>query len=295
MNSRKYNFYILARSFDNQNDLINTDMTDSDGTLQNYCMKYVDKQDKLKIKSDLFLPCMKVMTYLGKKKYISTERDDSDVSCVYIFYLINKELQNSRTNDELKQFYKDILLEYKRLKNNDICKDYEQYIPEIDLNKIKDMNDMNNYIDRIKNNNERLSQICNLAQKCSEIYMRNKVTCEHNYDPDFCKALKNIMEEYNDLMKDRNCENNTLSLLPSIQMYKEKSPILIPSIFMLIIAFFLFFLFKFTPYGPYFRRTIKRNIFKSTNLGKDFNEYLSSEAHSTISGIRRYNILYNCV
>ncbi|GAW84248.1 variable surface protein [Plasmodium gonderi] len=296
MNSRSFNIYIHVNSFDNHNSRfqnVNSDTTrKNDWT--NYCSSILQKYDKI-FNQNFYSICLKVLYYLKQLKETNEELD-KHLGCTYIYYWLYNERINNGYKYDCQILYDDLLKVYKDNVNEDpICYSYNAKISQDELEKFKDIYDMNKILNNLINENGKCSNInkCNCAKEGFDIYMRHKYTCESNINPDFCNALKNIRDRYNEQMKIEKCNEAQNEFLPIFETNNRTFSPSIPIFIILAMSIFLFNVYKFTPCESFIRRAIKRKRDIYNNSDEEHNLMQNYEMCNSVPRNKRYNVLYN--
>ncbi|SBT84662.1 PIR protein [Plasmodium ovale] len=225
--------------------------------------------------------CNKVQKHLT---YLNSKSFGTDIypRCKHLNYLLN-------TNDnycKISNYDKTQLIDaYKELMRNlnHLCSSYVAPINEVVLGKIKDIQNMNEYLDKVKAKNTSCNnECCSNAKECIRIYSSYIDTCYVDSTDDLCKALQIFKDDYEKHMVNINCREDIKILTPP----KERNSgvtVLIPFFMILVISICSFILYKFTPFGSWLdikmqkKKNILKNLYKNHKLSGIYkNEQLNS-------------------
>ncbi|SBT55163.1 PIR Superfamily Protein [Plasmodium ovale wallikeri] len=225
--------------------------------------------------------CNKVEKYLT---YLNSKSLGTDIypRCKHLNYLLNTDDNYCKISNYDKT---QLIDAYKQLMRNvhHLCASYVAIIDEVILGKIKDIQNMNEYLDKIKAQKTSCdNECCSNAKECIKIYDGYIDACYNDSTDDLCKALQIFKDDYEGHMANINCEENIKILTPP----KERNSgvtVFIPFFMILVISIFSFILYKFTPFGSWLdieiqkKKKILKNLYKNHKLsGIHKNEELNS-------------------
>ncbi|GAW82731.1 variable surface protein [Plasmodium gonderi] len=320
MPSTKYNHYILVRLFDNYKIIIKEDFkdykkceeenpcknddpceykelceNDEDSERVQSCEHYIKEYVK-NFNFDLSSTCRTVTHYLQNQK--STNEINTYVGCMYLYYwLYNDLLHKNKNSVYIKNLYDAFINAFNRNTVTPICSDFNMHLTQEVLENLKDIYEINTKLYNFINGRGECSgdRKCKCGEECANTYMRHQKNCQSNQYPDFCNALKNIRQQYNEEMEKEKCNNIEYQILPIFQAKNIRVSPLIPIVIILVISIFLFNIYKFTTFGSYFRRIIKRKRNKWNNIVEEYNMFQNYETMNSIPKNSIYNIKYSSV
>ncbi|SBT53524.1 PIR Superfamily Protein [Plasmodium ovale wallikeri] len=119
------------------------------------------------------------------------------------------------------------------------------------------------------------------------------MTCD---DTDFCDELENFKQTYENYLKSVKCPESVPKILPPIKRYNVAAIISIPFSIILVISFFLFIFYKFTPFGFRIRSLLIRKNKLYNDIDQETNELIYSSEKSNINyENKKYSLLYHSV
>ncbi|SBS93650.1 PIR Superfamily Protein [Plasmodium ovale curtisi] len=152
-----------------------------------------------------------------------------------------------------------------------------------------------------ENKNEKQKSCSDYTEDCSKKYKKAMDKCLNDND-DFYKALKDFKISYNIAVEQetqdlRNCKSSQYFHLPNYDPVLEKQRNIMAGKILsapLILSFVIPLLYKYTPFGPFFRAKAKIIKNRWINPDKDENELLllSTDNEDNISENGEYNIGY---
>ncbi|SBT73820.1 PIR protein [Plasmodium ovale] len=210
--------------------------------------------------------CYEIAKYLN---YISKQNDgDTYKRCAHLNYTLNSNSGYYTMADYSKS---DLIKAYSGISSkwNDTCYGKIELIDDAELEKLKEIYNMHELFYKVKLNATPCSgDCCSNITQCVSIYNKYIDNCYADSMDYICQEISKLKHEYDDHMKTvTTCPDAVKILIPP----KENNTgvtILIPCIIILIIPFFLFILYKFTPFGTLVRprihqiKTFLNNIYE---------------------------------
>ncbi|GAW84562.1 variable surface protein [Plasmodium gonderi] len=202
--------------------------------------------------------CCQTLAYLDK--VCTTYKGSLEEAAIKYFYywIYRYKLKKGGTFDDIKKLYKELIEKFELWYSHSRLKEYEEkYIPDNELEDLKNLHDMYK----------------------SFILIKNK--CEPNKNENYCNTIKDIMNKYNPeviIETNKTCTPNELH-------YCQVN--IVKSIIITIVTIL------FMTYGSFMNFPIKRNRKKCNNTYDEWNSMQSSEISSNISRNRIYDVLYN--
>ncbi|SBS89161.1 PIR Superfamily Protein [Plasmodium ovale curtisi] len=238
---------------------------------------------------------------LNEQKYKIGDTIHEDITyrdngCKYLFYwLYTYELNNNnKTFENTLNIYKDLYRRYNQ--SHGELEKLKKHIDEINVHtsaKLVKLTNLYNTLDNYFSTYEKNT----VKEACTsyplETYISYVEECRKEYDNDFCNELKNFRKKYNSFIKNViKCEEKYL--LSPVESIDVVGITIIPFSLISVTSLILPILYKFTAFGPWIRRLIKKN--------DKIMEYINEETHHSLntyaiehenSNIRSYNIPYN--
>ncbi|CAG9484547.1 unnamed protein product [Plasmodium vivax] len=211
--------------------------------------------------------CLIVMAYLND---IRTTYYNKDIvsHCKYVYYWLYEFLLINLGNDKIVlQYYNDILNKYNEKQDSSICVGTVEEFDEEKYGKISVLyNVYEKYYRFTKNIQACSNDFCTCGDECIKDYKAHIQKCTDPSNYEFCNELENFRTIYNTHIASDNSCDNMPKYLPPFLIIHISYIILIPITILLVISFFIFFLYKYTPFGSRLcplkkkRRQIRSNI-----------------------------------
>ncbi|SBT57108.1 PIR Superfamily Protein [Plasmodium ovale wallikeri] len=201
--------------------------------------------------------CYEVAKYLN---YIKSKESDGDTHerCAHLNYILNS---NKDYYDIPNYGKKDLIKAYADVSPNltYMCHSKIDLIDHNVLEKLTEIYNMHDLFNKVKSNKASCSGTsCSNITRCVSIYEKYIENCYVDSMDYICQELSKLKHAYDEHMETvTTCPEAVKILIPP----KENNTgvtILIPCIIILIIPFFLFILYKFTPFGPLVRPRIQQ-------------------------------------
>ncbi|SBS89600.1 PIR Superfamily Protein [Plasmodium ovale curtisi] len=218
-----------------------------------------------------------------------------DSGCKYLFYwLYTYELDNTETIENTLNMYKDLYTRYNE--NHGGLNKLSKYIDEMNVHtssKLVKLTNLYNSLDNFftKNEAKKEKEVC--TGNFIDLYNSYVDECRNGYDYDFCDELKNFRKKYNYFIQNvMKCDEKYL--LPPVERFDTVRMTIIPFSLISVTSLILSILYKFTAFGPWIRRLIRKD--------ENILEYINEENHHSLntyeigndnSNILSYNIPYN--
>ncbi|VUZ99732.1 PIR protein [Plasmodium vivax] len=243
--------------------------------------------------SSFKLNCNKSLNYLQKLE----NREHTDIKqaqgTLYLYlWLYDKELKNVAYKGNSIDIYMKLLnLCFFNLHNN-ILTIYQSKVRTENFEILKNLYDLYYKFDKIEHDNECKETKYECAKECVKLYKECIEICNQKYNVDYCNELENFRNEFNKYISSENqCKDKDL-YIPS-NIFASKSVILlIPLVSLLVLSTFFFILYKFTPFGPWFRDRSRRKKKFYNNIANEEPEILHASRTNKMSEIKPYNISY---
>ncbi|VUZ99589.1 PIR protein [Plasmodium vivax] len=253
-------------------------------------------QDLIKKHTDAFTikHCLQAQHYLSN---VEEKREPQYLSngCKFFLYWLYYDVLNRVSDyDKVLKIYEDVLREYIEVSSNDYFKNYIKSFSEQTIEKIIKLSEMYEYFYKFKEEDKKQGcNKCDNAEKCVSLYNENIKVCEKAKDYDFCYELDNLKESYDTYMKTNECCSSLPKTLKSYSVQNPAALIITPFSILLVISLFIFFLYKFTPFGSLFRKKTKNKKKIPGNL--DYATPVlphTSQSVNNYNNNRQYNISY---
>ncbi|CAG9479592.1 unnamed protein product [Plasmodium vivax] len=237
--------------------------------------------------------CKIIVKYMFKLK--GKDHNTITEGCKYLYYFIYDKLLENKCNNSNEYSLFQILLKYSCSKVKwDRCGDFIKSM-------YKDLFDKHNNLIHLYGIFKELqslddttsSEYCSKAFNCVKEYDRYIQPCFGGVSNNYCHELKKFKGEYEQIMKDVMC-GNVPNILTSAEGISVASIISFHIITMLIVSVILYFVYKFTPFGPWLKLRLKRKKKVSNNIYHESNGYSHASKSSDIN-LKKilYNIAYN--
>ncbi|SBS94724.1 PIR Superfamily Protein [Plasmodium ovale curtisi] len=220
-----------------------------------------------------------------------------DNGCKYLFYwLYTYELNHSsKTIENTLKVYNDLYTRYNQ--NHEGLNKLKKYIDEMDVHtstKLVNLTNLYNELDKFFTENENKNENVPCTDYSFNNYLSYVDECRSGYDNDFCNELKNFRKKYNFfIQKVIKCQGKK-DLLPPVESIDAVDMTIIPFSLISVTSLILPILYKFTAFGPWIRRLIKKNENKLEYINEETNQSLNTyETRDDISNMQNYNIAYN--
>ncbi|SBS89920.1 PIR Superfamily Protein [Plasmodium ovale curtisi] len=249
----------------------------------------------IKISASLFPNlCVTAIRFLYhlKERY-DTYRDDG---CKYLYYWLYVYVLNRNTSTQ------NTLIFYKNLNkifndDNDGLNTLDNYInkmDEITSDNLVKLIDIYEKFYTFENEFKTAGVRKKCTSECIHLFTKYLDECVKGYDYEFCKELKNFREQYNIFVqKVLNCEGEQY-LLPPVENFDTMSTILMPFILIIVASLILPILYKFTPFGQWIHRKIRKKKDIVDNINEEENNFLHAyDMDNNHSKNQNYNIMHN--
>ncbi|SBT83170.1 PIR protein [Plasmodium ovale] len=249
------NYYPYLSSFvqyeQNFNEIIKG--SDANTSYETHCSKIESERFQ---GSDAFRKrCYDIAKYLN---YISSKQSDGETHerCAHLNYILNSNtdyynIQNYKKTELIKA-YADV-----SPKLTDTCYAKIELIDDEVLEKLKEIYNMHELFYKVKMNAKPCNgDCCSNITQCVSIYNKYIDNCYADSMDYICQEISKLKHEYDNHMKTVTTCPEAIKILIPPKEYNTGVTILIPCIIILIIPFFLFILYKFTPFGSLVRPRI---------------------------------------
>ncbi|CAI7718674.1 PIR protein [Plasmodium vivax] len=210
--------------------------------------------------------------------------------CKYLYYKIYLDMLKNKENNYTPQiFYKKFLESIRDDVTLETCNDYLDYDIDVILEKMEKLIELYKILFDKKFNED-----CNCVSQCVNLYNDYLKLCRSDNDHEFCNELEKFRYTYEARVASLNCVGMPRTL-ESTKPF-DSFVILLPFTIILITSFILFILYKFTGIGPLLRLQMRKEKYKSSNLGQQMDSI--QQTHGTISrksGNMTYKISYPSV
>ncbi|GAW84217.1 variable surface protein [Plasmodium gonderi] len=287
----KFNIYMLVGLFDKYKKIFEEYNEKTYFNPQTLCKAFEDDYGN----NENFLHiCQRGSYFLGKLEKDKLSQNIY-VGCIYLYFWLYDYKHTNNYNVDMKNLYDIVLTVSNSITVENICQHYKNYLNDNIYQKLKDIYDLNIKLMKFLNENYEHSNVnkCKFAKEFAQLYMRYENICSQNNYPDFCNALKNAKMQYSDEMNKITCDNFEYKFLPTFQIHNKSFPKLTTIIGFFIMPFFLFILYKFTPFGSLLRCEILKKRNEWNNKNKEWNIKQSFEISNSVSRDGIYNVLYN--
>ncbi|SBT85161.1 PIR protein [Plasmodium ovale] len=270
-------YYSSVRFFHKYNEDFNT-VTDGRNNTDKHGVKCNHINTTFFQGSDFSDRCYKVAKYLD---HINEEKVEERFDrCKFLNYFLNTDKHfNTFSNHDKSQLFK----AYKYLPQIDgTCYSYIESIENEDvlkkLKKLYHLYDSLNHIEKFITSPE--GDICNHAKQFASVYWNNEYNCHADNSDGYCIQLKSIEQSFYQHMKDKKCPEAE-NILEFIVSHNRTTATVVSYIIILTIPFFLFVLYKFTPFGSWVnteilkKREIWNNLSEETQLKNPRHEQLN--------------------
>ncbi|SBS94831.1 PIR Superfamily Protein [Plasmodium ovale curtisi] len=265
-----------------------TSGSSTDDTYSQYCYDF--HRNKFGSNQNFLSSCNKVAKYLKhlNKTEFTTDRFKR---CKHLNYLLNS---NKEYNTIPNYNTSTLINAYEELTNKikHPCYYHIKKINENTLRKLKEINNMYEYFNKVKNSSTSCSNdCCSHASSCTKIYDSYITNCSVDSTDHLCNELVNFKSEYDNLMQSIECQGVSRILTPPKEHYSSIT-ILIPLIIILVISISSFIFYKFTPLGSWLNLQIsnKKKIWNYLQIESPL--LYSSNSGKLPSHINTFNIEY---
>ncbi|SBT52029.1 PIR Superfamily Protein [Plasmodium ovale wallikeri] len=277
---------LFQKYLDNFNEVISGSVTNDAYT--QYCDNFY--RTKFGNNENFLSSCKKVAKYLNhlNKGELTAERFNR---CKHLNYLLNS---NEEYNTIPNYNTSHLIDAYEELtkKINHACFYHIKKINEDTLRKLKDINNMHEYFNKIKDNSTSCStECCSHASSCTKIYDSYITNCSVASTDHLCNELVNFKSEYDNIMQSIECQGVSKILTPPKEQYSSVT-LLIPLIIILVISVFSFIFYKFTPLGSWLDLQIAKKKKIWNYLQKESPLLYNSNSENLPSHINTFNIEY---
>ncbi|SBS89702.1 PIR Superfamily Protein [Plasmodium ovale curtisi] len=283
-----YNVANEVQTYRNQLIIENGDSIMSMDICQNFDNPYIDKKNSA-------LNCERGIKYLTHLKSYDNF-DYRDKGFRYLCYWIYSDvLKDNKSIENVLNIYKEFHKKYEEFESYK----FEGYLKEFSTDILKNLINLtdlykifNSFKDIIDNSCTNHDQV----RQCAEKYNIYVDECYAGDDDDFCDELENFKEAYDSAMKNVNCPENIPKILPPIKRHNIGATVSIPFAIILVISFFLFIMYKFTPFGLRVSSLLKRKKTMHNDLEQDKNEFVfTSKKPDVNSENKKYSLSYHSV
>ncbi|CAG9472695.1 unnamed protein product [Plasmodium vivax] len=237
--------------------------------------------------------CLRAQHYLNNVEG-NREPQYLNNGCKYFLYWLYYDVLNKESDyRKILKIYNDVLTGYIEETGNEHFKNYVNSFSEQTIEKIIKLTEMYDYFYKFKGNTQLGDSKCNHAKECFRLYKENIKICEEGNDNDFCYELDNLKEIYDAYMMSIEGCQGIPKTLESYRVQNRAVVIITPFSILLVISLSLFFLYKYTPFGSFFRKRTKNKKKIPDNI--DYATHVlphKSQRVNNYNNNRQYNISY---
>ncbi|EDL42767.1 variable surface protein Vir15, putative [Plasmodium vivax] len=274
--------------------ILDTWVPNSDNQPPDDCIAF--KQELIQEHNNIFknMHCSQAKHYLNNVERIRNPNNISNACKYFLYWLYIIVLKKDLEKHKILKIYKDVLTAYIDESGNENFRNYVNFFSEETIKKIIKLTEMYDYFYKFKEEQISHENVkCNHAENCIRLYNENIKVCEEGNDYDFCYELDNLKESYDTYMKSYEGCRNLPKTLESYRLYNPATVIITPFSILLVMSLSLFFLYKFTPFGSFFRKRRKNKKKIPDNL--DYETHFpphTSQRVNNYNNNRQYNISY---
>ncbi|GAW84011.1 variable surface protein [Plasmodium gonderi] len=240
-------------------------------TYRNQCKRIMEKYPT-DIILDNYNICTTAMSYIYEFSRIRGDISQY-TQCFYVYYWMYHELMKRGISCAAKNLYKEFLNELQREGTQNTCKSYGAN------------NNSDNHIEEVKYLYE--AYLC-LNKKKNE----GEEEEEEGENNNFCKTLKEIIQEYIEKKKYELFKSDKQEMSSSMQT-NTKDIIIISILVTLVVLLLLFYVLKYTSFYTRLTYKLKSKINEFKNEDEEMNILHQYEDFKSISINNGYNIVYN--
>ncbi|CAI7719849.1 PIR protein [Plasmodium vivax] len=239
------------------------------------------------------LNCRKSLHYLEDLE----ENDHTDIKqaqgTLYLYiWLYDKELKKvNNAGKHINIYIKLLDLCFDNISYN-IGTTYKMKVNTYNFEILENLYNLYYKFDKIEYDNECRQTKYECAKECVKLYKECIEICNQKYNVDYCNELENFRNEFNKYISSENqCKDKDL-YIPSNKFASKSVILLISLVTVLTLSTFFFILYKFTPFGAWFRdrSRSKKNIY--SNIANEEPEKLHASRISRMSDMKPYKISY---
>ncbi|SBT73393.1 PIR protein [Plasmodium ovale] len=258
------------------------------GICQNFDYPYIDKTNSA-------LNCERGIKYLTHLKTYDN-LDDRDKGFRYLCYWIYSDvLKDNKSIENVLNIYKEFHKKYEEFEGYE----FDGYLKEFSTDILKNLinlTDLYKIFNSFKDARDNSCTNEGQVQQCAEKYNIYVDECYAGDDDDFCDELENFKQTYENYMKTSSCPETIPKILPPIKRHNIGATVSIPFAIILVISFFLFILYKFTPFGLHVSSILNRKKTIYNDLEQDTNEFIFNSKKPDInSENKKYSLSYHSV
>ncbi|GAW84121.1 variable surface protein [Plasmodium gonderi] len=286
------NIYLYANLFSTCDENIRK-AEESKSSYTTSCNKY-ENGIQGDIKGQFKEICAQTFSYLNDiELYNHGKNKLKEAHCVYLYYWLYDKYKGKKDSNEIKNLYNK-LINVNNTEQDRRCENHNNIsISDDEISKLKDIYKIYKNIDKLNGQDTCSQENSKYAQECANIYKQNVESCRQHNKTYFCKELIKIKEQYEKVILNLNCNNDTPKTLPSFQRNNTTVLTLVPVALTILISFFLYVLYKFTPYGSCFRCSRIRKKNKCNNIDHYINTLQLYEISNDNFHNKECNILYS--
>ncbi|KMZ82417.1 hypothetical protein PVIIG_06125 [Plasmodium vivax India VII] len=254
------------------------------------------KQELIQEHNNIFknMHCSQAKHYLNNVERIRKPNNISNACKYFLYWLYYVVLHKNLDNKKILKIYNDVLTAYIYGSAKENFKNYVSFFSERTIENLIKLTEMYDYFYKFKEEKITHGDVkCNHARKCVDLYEKNIKVCEEGNDNDFCYELDNLKESYDKYLKSNAVCPDLPKTLESYRVYNTAAIIITPFSILLVISLSIFFLYKFTPFGSFFRKRTKNKKKIPDNI--DYATHVlphKSQRVNNYNNNRQYNISY---
>ncbi|SBS93131.1 PIR Superfamily Protein [Plasmodium ovale curtisi] len=291
MSPIKKTIYNVANEVDTYRNQLNNDPEEIFMNMEmcrNFVNPYINK-----VNADLNCErAIKYLSYLKSFESLDFRDQGFRYMCYWIYYDV---LNDKKSFENTLNLYKEFHRKYEEFddhKFDEYLKQFSTYMLE-NLIKLTDLYKMFN---AFKGNGGNSCTNHDQVQQCAQKYNTYVDECYSGDDDDFCDELENFKQTYENYMKTSTCPETIPKILPPIKRHNIGATVSIPFAIILVVSFFLFILYKFTPFGLRVSSLLKRKKTMYNDLEKDKNEFVFTSKKADVnSENKKYSLSYHSV
>ncbi|VVA00141.1 PIR protein [Plasmodium vivax] len=286
--------YNIKDMYDTYKGILDTWVPDSPDQTPDDCIGL--KKELIREHNNIFtnIHCSQAQHYLNNVKINHKPNYISNACKYFLYWLYIIVLKKDLEKHKILKIYKDVLTAYIDKSGNENFRNYVNFFSEETIKKIIKLTEMYDYFYKFKEEKITHEHVkCKHAEDCIRLYKKNIKVCEEGNDYDFCYELDNLKESYDAYMKSNDRCTSLPKTLKSYRVYNRAAIIITPFSILLVISLSLFFLYKYTPFGSFFRKRTKNKKNIPGNLDYAMNVIPhTSQRVNNYNNNRQYNISY---
>ncbi|SBT56227.1 PIR Superfamily Protein [Plasmodium ovale wallikeri] len=292
MLSTKKTIYNVANSFEIYKREIDNNHSEDGSRIIEDCDKFISPYLHENESANI---CERAVLYLNSLK-ANAVSDYIDQGCRYLCIWINNNvIENKKSPINVINLFNEFLRKFEEYDGDYKFKDY---LKQFSTDMLENLMKLFELYSKFNINNKEISSCnnCDCVKASADLYNKFADECYAGDDNDFCDELENFKQTYENYMKTSSCPETIPQILPPIKRHNIGATVSIPFAIILVISFFLFILYKFTPFGLHVSSLLNRKKTIYNDLEQDTNEFIFNSKKLDInSENKKYSLSYHSV